>query len=454
MALFGLFGNKETGAGDSNYDAEHPLLGIDNKLTYAECREIYLNWALGKRMAKALPSFAMSAPRIITFDKMPNECADRFNEIYKNYNLDNIVKKLAINTRIYGMSGLFIAHSEVPPNEPLKNKDLFRGRLNFNIQDPMNLAGINITQDPTSVDFMKITGCKINGKEVHPSRLCVVFNDMSFYLNYVPSTFNFASTSIYQNIQGIIHSWNRCVVALERTATKAGAIIYKGRDGSVLNNIAAKAAQKTLETIRSIQNDGIAQIEKDSDIEFFNLSGVGEIDSIISQLNQIILMALNDTPAAILLDKELAQGFGNGAEDMKAILMAVDSFRAEVLAPIYDFTDKYALELAFNLEFLRDLKSKYKSDFKQSEQELKELIISRFKPQWGNLYPETESESIDNQSKKLDNLAKLKDLGANIADIESILNNDDSLYQVNIRLDSAESSDDFESDDSENESIE
>ena len=425
----------ETGYGDSQYDTTHPLLGIKEPLDYKQCLDIYRYWPLGKRIASALPNFALSAPRDIMFDDLPQDFINRFKDIEKEYDVDYLIKKVVIYTRIFGMGGIFISHESKPSNEALSYEDFKKSQISFNLLDPFVMNGTEIGRDPLAPDYQKVKKIIITSQEADLSRCCVLFNGLPFYLQYYPSTYNFATPSIYQNMVGLIYSWNRCVVALERAATKAGSIILKNRSGGTINSFVVSAANKTLELIRNMQNDGIVSIEKDAQLELFNLTGVGEIDQIISQMNNIIMMALSDTPAAILLDKELAQGFGNGEEDMKAILMSVNDFRETMIKPAYDWIDKYLLYLTLTPEFLVEMKEKYSSDFRnKSIEEMREMAIKNFSYEWGNLYPESEATRIDNTGRKLDNLGKLKELGANLADIEQIINNDKDMFLEEIAL--------------------
>lgn len=434
MAKFNYSQFEELGYGDANY-SDDSILDDGELLDYKQCMNIYRYWPLGKRIATSLPNFALSAPREVIFKDLPKDFVDRFIEIEEEYDIISIIKKTSIYMRIFGVSALFISCENKKPNEPLTFKDLEKNKIVFNIQDPLNLNGMKIGLNPLEPTYQKVYDIRINGKKVHPSRCYVGFNDLSFYLQYIPSNFNFGSHSIYQNMYKMIRSWNRCVIALERMATKGGSLVYKNREKGALNSIIATASKKSLQLIREMQNDGAVSIDRDDSIEFFNLSGIDAVDNIITQMNQILLMALNDTPAAILLDKELAQGFGNGAEDMKAILMAVDNFRRDTLKDIYAFVDKYLLYVTLSNSFLEEMKEKYSQDLGDySIEELREKAISSFKYTWGNLYPETEATRVDNQSKKLENLIKLKELGANLSDIEQIINNDDKLYQEEITL--------------------
>ncbi len=157
------------------------------------------------------------------------------------------------------------------------------------------------------------------------------------------------------------------------------------------------------------------------------------------------------------MSKELAQGFGDGSEDMKAILMSVNDFREQHLRGIYEFLDRHLLYLAFTDEFLKEEleNGEFKAELKgESVETLRERLINEFSFEWGNLYPETEATRIDNIGRKLDNLIKLKELGTNLADLEQIINNDKDMFQEDITLEEQEDDlgfgQDTESSDSEN----
>lgn len=438
MGFLGFFnrnGGNESGAGNSEYDNENPLLTMPKVLTYSDCRNIYKYWALGKRIARALPVFALSAPRKIVFENMPSACMDYFLDIERKMQINKLLKEALTNIRIFGVSGICFVCENKDLNEPISYEDTIKNLCAFNIIDPLNLAGSEIGTEPTSINYQRVSRVKINGKDAHLSRCFIGFNDHLFYLDYVPSNFNFGSGSIYQNMTNLIQDWERCVIALERISTKAGSILVKNRDGGVLNSVAVESAKRTLNAIREMRNDGIASLNHADSVEMFSLSGAAEVDAIVERMNHCIMMALSDTPSAILLDERLAKGFGDGGEDMKAIIMAVNEYRESQIRPIYNFIDKFLLYLAFTPEVLESLKKEYKEFENLNIVDLRELIFSSFRFEWGNLYPESEATRTDNMARKLDNLIKLRDLGANAADIENIINADDTLFLEEIRLD-------------------
>lgn len=426
----------ENGAGDSVYGNDS-MLGLKNPLKYEECKDIYTYWFLGKRIAQALPNFAMSAPRDFDFGNLPPLIKSHFEKTLIEYQVDSVIKQCATYARVFGMSVIYASHNQVKQDKPLMYKDLQKGTFCFNVLDPLNFAGVYISQDPLSNDFQKVTRISVLGKEVNSKRFCACLNGEPFYLRWIDSSYSFGTPSIYQNMQGLIKSINTSLVALERMATKASAIVFKTGEGGIINSISAEATERALNELRAIRMDGGVKIPKDSDIGFFNLTGVDIVDSIIDKMNQCILMALNDTPSNLLLDKNLAQGFGDGDNDFKALIASVESYRNNTLKPLYDFVDKYVLGLAFNESFLVETFNEYADDLRDLEitsaHELRESIFDNYKWEFGNLYPDTEATKQDNLSKRLDNFKSLKELGANLGDIENLLNSE-GLFSEEISL--------------------
>lgn len=447
----------ESGAGDSVYGNDS-MLGIKRPLSYEECKDIYTYWFLGKRIASALPNFALSAPREISFGNLPPIVLDRFNEIVKKYEVEKIVKQSAIYARVFGMSAIYASFQtqdksgEFAPfdsTKPLTYDELQKGKFAFNVLDPLNFAGVQISQNPLDLDFQKIISISINGAQVHKQRFCTVLNGEPFYLRWIDSAYSFGTPSIYQNMQGIIKSINTALVALERIATKSSAIVFKTGEDGILNSLSIEAGERALNELRALRMDGGVKIPKDSDVSLLNLQGSEVVNNIIDKMNQCLLMALNDTPSNLLLDKNLAQGFGDGDNDFKALIATIESYRQNTLKGIYDFVDKFVLGLAFDLGFLNETYAEYKDDLRDLEiysaRDLRETILNNFSWAFGNLYPDTEATKLDNISKQLANFVTLKDLGTNLKDIEELINakgifdSEISLHEANLPNDDEDS---------------
>ena len=413
--------NGANDAGDSVY-VQNELLGAYTDLSYEECRDIYRFWPLGKRVASALPNFAMSAGRKFIIKNAPPEVIDKIEKTAIDMNIEAIVNNACIYARIYGIAFIYIANKDTP-DKPFLYKDILEPH-SFNILDPLAMGGsIRIDIDPTSPFFNKPVDYRIKGNLVHSQRIFYCTNDIPLYYKWNPSSYSWSGPSIYQNMTLLIRSWNRSIIAIQRMATKAASIIVKRKDISYDTGVSLKAIEHNLNMIRNMENDGIASVRTGEEIEFFQLTGIAEIDVIINKLHSALMMALNDTPSGILLDKNLAQSMSDGDNDMKAIIIAVDKFRKDTLTPIYNFLDKFLLYKAFDADFIKDIIKKYPDLYaKMGVNLIRENWISNYTFEYNNIYPLSENEMADTQSKQLDNMQKIKDLGGDLAGIEEFIN--------------------------------
>lgn len=423
-SIFGLNSmySSATDAGDASY-GNSELLGAYKNLSYLECKDIYRFWPLGKRIASALPRFALSAKREFIVKDAPAEVNEKLAEIAEQLCVDDIVMRASIYARVYGLTCLFAAS---PSNklEALTYKQVQESSISFNVLDPLAMGGsIVVDNDPLSPTFSKPINVKIQGNEVDPSRVCAIYNDIPLYYKFNPSSFSFSGPSIYQNMTLLIRSWNRAIIALQRLATKAASIIKTTKDNANITGINTHAIQRNLALIRSMENDGIASIRSGEELQFFSLTGVSEVDSIIQQLNTSLMMALSDTPSGILLDKNLSVGLNDGSEDMKAILMAVEHFRISTLLPMYKFIDKFLCYSAFSPRFIKSMKESYPDLYRElSPNQILTKWMQDYTFKWGELYPQNANEKADTEAKLLDNLIKIKDLGAEVSSLEEALN--------------------------------
>lgn len=445
--MFNFGTGKEIGTGDSNYDESSPLNGITYELSYQDCQDIYKYWPLGIRVVQALPNFALSVNRKILFKDLPKEFIERFEETEKEFDIKNVIKNLCYNIRIYGSSCIYIQSDNPNLEKPLTDKEIQNSKyLRFIQATPLITSGSTIDIDPLSLTYLKPINVKVVNQDVDLSRVLWFNANEPQYLQWNSASFNYAGRSVFANMVDLIKYWNRSAIALQRIASKAGGIIVKNREGGLLNSIVLNSVNKFMDIVRNLSNDGIASIQHNDEIELFSLNGTAEVELIINKFNEMIQLALSDTPTAILLDERLAKGFGNGEEDFKALLLAVENYRETLLNKIYRKIDEIVLKRAFTSDFLEVMKSTYSSDLKDySVSQLFLKLQDSFSYEWEPLYPESEAQKQDNLGRKLDNLAKLKELGASLSDIEEIINSDSTIYEQEITLEESEPQENEES---------
>lgn len=429
--------NRATDAGDALYTKDE-LLGAYRDLTYQECQNLFRLWPLGKRLVEALPNFAMSTPRTFSFGEFTtNELITQFKKSLNELKVESVVKTTAMNARIYGMAAIFVPtkHSHVKQDAPITRESI--SSISFTSLDPLSMgAHIQVDLDPLSSTFQQPLHITIQGREVNPTRIQVVYNDIPLYLKFNPSSFSFSGSSVFQNTTLLIRTFNRTMLALQRAATKAGSIVRTTKEVSHSNGINFTALAKNNEMIRAMENDGIAAIGSGEQVQLFDINNIAQVGDIITKINEMFMMALNDTPSGILLDRNLSAGLNDGTEDMKAILIAVEHFREQILTPLYNFTDKYTISHAFNEDFLKEYLENNPS-LHYTPSEFLEALYQNYSFEFGNIYPSTELEKADKKLKVIDSVLKLKELGVGNSDLEAILNDSGEL-PIQIKINNKE----------------
>ena len=136
-----------------------------------------------------------------------------------------------------------------------------------------------------------------------------------------------------------------------------------------------------------------------------------------------------------MFDRNLSNGFSEGDKDKDTVISTINSFRENKLTPLYNLTDYYVMLKAWDSAFIDDMRYKYSEYQDQTDSEIFRSWAENFKFQYGNLFPEPESVTQDNNAKKLDNLLKAQQLGANPADLQEELN-ENEIFKNEMELDS------------------
>lgn len=427
MGIFNFFNNSTIAENVS----EEKEIDFD----YQECKRLYVNFGLGKRIVNSLPNFSLASTRKIVIKNAPDEVVREFEKTLEKYEIDKLVLKTSKIARIYGMSAIIVLTNKDDDNyEHLTIRDLSKNEIFFNVLDPQ-VINVMIEQNPLDLSFLKPSELKVGGKSIDKTRGYICFNGMPMYLDYQKSTYNFAGQSVFANMRRFIEVWVNLYNALEKISIKASSILIKNSNGGYDNPQDVAVAKRASEIFKQLKQGMIAFLAKDQEAEFFNLNGASEIAQMIQEVKNGLAMALDDTPTAILLDRELSNGLSEGSEDMKAVVMAVNRFRNDVLNPIYRFLDSYLFYKAWDKDFIKDIKIKYPEKYANlGINQIRQIWINDFEFVWESIYPKTPDEETKEKDGFLDRLLKAKELGATSESIQRILN-DENIFSNDLIID-------------------
>ena len=419
-------------------------------LSYHTCKDIYRTSVMGKRVVEALVNFSMSAERDISIQKAPPEAVEHFKYIAKQLRQNESIKKTIYNARIYGTGALFVAlHNIAEDKDDFTTKPNFNDAENydirFNVLDPQNIAGSTFDSNPASFHFLELIDIKVDNQLIPRKRIAISHALEPLYLDNRTSLIPYSPPSVFYNMIDLLKDYDQAIEALDNLLYKAGAIIYKYKAGGKFSGIQLDAIKRSSEILEQKRNGAVISIDNQCEIQDFPINNVNGLIESVNKLEDAITKALNDTPASLLFDKSLSNGFSEGDKDKETEISIIEAFRENKLTPLYTLTDYYVMLKAFDNDFINEMKDKY-SDLKdKSNTEIFYEWCNSFKYEFGNLFPEPESKTIENNSKKLDNLIKLQQLGANAADIEAELN-EDEIFKNEMDLDGQEPNFDIDND--------
>ncbi|HJH55051.1 MAG TPA: DUF1073 domain-containing protein [Brachyspira hyodysenteriae] len=414
--------------------------GKNQILSYDECKNIYRTATLGKRIVEGLVNFAMSAEREIDIHKAPPEAIERFKETADEMKQDEAIKRTIYNSRIYGTGALYVAmYDEEKEEDDFTTKPTFENahkyKMKFTVMDPLNISGSRVDLNPLSFTFLQVIDVQVNSKQIPKKRIVVSHALEPLYLDSRTSLIPFSPPSVFYNMIELLNQYDDAIKSIGDLLYKAGAIIYKYPAKAKLNGVTIDAITASKQILEQKRSGEVISISADSTIEDFPISNLNGLIESINKLEDDITKALNDTPASILFDKSLSNGFSEGDKDKETEISIIESFRENKLTPLYNLTDYYVMLKAWDSAFIDDMRYKYSEYQDKTDSEIFRSWAENFKFQYGNLFPEPESVTQDNNAKKLDNLLKAQQLGANPADLQEELN-ESEIFKNEMELDS------------------
>ncbi len=281
---------------------------------------------------------------------------------------------------------------------------------------------------------MELINIKVDNQLVPRKRVAISHALEPLYLDNRTSLIPYSPPSVFYNMIDLLEDYDKAIQGLDALLYKSGCFIYQFPSKSKISGATYDAIKTSNYILEQKSNGSVISIQKDADIKDFPLSNINGLIESVNKLEDAITKALNDTPASILFDRQLSNGFSNGDKDKETEIQIVNTFRQNKIKPLYELTDYYVMLKAWNEDFINEIKEKYTDLSKYTNIQLFKKWQDDFVFEFGNLYPEPESITIENNSKKLDNLLKLQQLGANASDIEAELN-EDRIFKNDIDLD-------------------
>lgn len=372
-------------------------------VSYQTAKEIYLYHPLGAKMAEAPIAMAQSQEREITIGKGPEgRIKKAFEEEWEALGVDNIIYNVVALSRVYGVASVAILTEGDDALTPVDFVNLYKQTISFNVLDPLNTAGsMTTSQDPNSMDFLKVSSVFVAGRGYHRSRVVTKMNENPIYLGYTQSSFGYVGRSVYQRALYPLKSFVKTMITDEMVATKLGVLIAKIKQpGSIIDNVKSMLLGFKRNVLKEAKTNNVISISPEEFIETLNMQNVDGAGTFAR--NNILknIATATPMPAKLLENEALVEGFAEGAEDAKLIAQYIDRFRIEILK-VYAFFDKIVMFRAWNPEFYETLKEDFPEytevPWSVSFYEWK----NSFEAVWPSLLREPDSEKIKVEDTKL-----------------------------------------------------
>ena len=379
---------------------------------YNLCKQIWIYHPLAGKIIEKPVRMALSKPRNINMDCHPKEIlVDAFQREWERLGATGHIRDVMFLKRVYGAAAIVYGAQGVPTTDPIDPWKLADLNLYFNQFDPLNLAGSIVTnQNPNAPDFQKpltyITGA---GQPYHPSRTVTVFNGTPIYLAFQSSAFGYTGRSMFQRALYPLKSFIQSMITDNMVTQKAGLLIAKQKPaGSIVNRMMQTAAGIKRTYLQEGRTGNVLSIDVDEEIESLNLNNTDTAmktarDNIIANI-----ATSTDVPAMLLKDEAFAQGgFGEGTEDMKAIIQYVDGIREEMFT-LFEFFDKIVMHRAWNKQLFEAIQNEYPELYgNRTYEECFYEWQANFDATWPSLMEEPESERVKTDEIKMRGMTEI-----------------------------------------------
>lgn len=375
---------------------------------YETCKLIYQFHPLGAKIVEKPIEIAQSQKREITVANAPGDMVrEEFETWWDKVLATEHIKNFAATARMYGIGSIGCIEEGVTNEKPLELPTIYKRKIAFNTYDPLNTAGsLVLNQNPLAMDFQHVTAIRVQGSTFHPSRTCVLMNERPIYISYTPSAFGFVGRSVYQRALFPLKTFIATMRTDYMVALKAGVLVAKmEQPGAFVDKIQQYLYFLKRAVVKQASTGMVIGIgTKGEEIETLNMQNL-EGPFGMARKNSIENIASGvPMPAKMLTEENLAEAFGEGTEEAKAIARHVDGVR-RWLQPGYDYFDKIVMRLAWTPDFYERVKVRYPDwmgtlDFDGAFYKW----ANSFKAVWPSLLTEPDSELAKSDKVKLEAL--------------------------------------------------
>ena len=389
--------------------------------SYELCKTIFLYHPMGEKIVGTPIKMAQYKPRAITVPEAPDDgkaLVEAFQREWKSCRADAHIYNTALQARVYGIATLGIVEEKANTKDPLAFAKLADADISFSVWDPLNTAGsLVLNQDPNAMDFQKVLGVSVNGKDYHRSRTAVLMNEAPIYIAYESAGFGFVGRSVYQRGLAPLKSFIHTMATDAMIALKAGVLVTKmeAQSSAVDAPMSWFGSQKR-SMVKEAQTGNVLTIGTGEDIESLNLQNLDGAYSLARKNIIENIASACGTPAKLLLAESFAEGFGEGSEDAKSIAQYIDGIRAW-MEPLYTFMEQIVMYRAWNPAFYETIQKRYPDEYGEVPYNVAfQAWRNSFTAQWPNLLEEPDSEKLKGEDVVLKAIIAVVEVLAPIVD--------------------------------------
>jgi Protein of unknown function (DUF1073) len=405
MAITGGAGNVAGGLGPGWLAPDSPLFQIlmapdivpGDEPSYETCKILMAYHPLGEKLTLTPIELAQSQDRIITIQDGPeDELKEAFQKEWASLRATEHLATLGQLSRGYGIASIALMSEGTPLNRPINKRELWKSAVSFNLLDPLNTSGsLVLNQNPQNPSFQKVTGVRIGGNPLHPSRSITLQNGSPLYIMWTSSAFGFTGRSVFQRILYPLKTYIETMITNRLVVIKTGVLVAKIQSpGSIITELMERVAGIKRDLLREASTGNVLSIGTEDEIKSLDFTNMEGPFSMARKFNLDDIATGAGMPAIIINQETFAEGFGEGTEDAKKVSKYVGSVRIW-LQPAYTWMDDIVMSRAWNPEFYEGIQKKYPEQYGNVP-----FVAAFFKwhnsyqALWPNFLEEPESEEI------------------------------------------------------------